>query len=147
MGRDARYKFLILIFKLYIIEIHFLSFDDVLIPGTGGCGRRTQLNCSGDGFIRVSGVKVPETRYSWYNSSVNLVECRQLCLTNCSCTAYANLDIRNGGSGCLLWFTDLMDIRYLTDSGQDIFVRVAASEIGMKYPQALKTAKTCFFFF
>lgn len=108
------------------------------VPGSGGCVRRNQLNCSGDEFIMVSGVKVPETKRSWYNYSINLEECKGLCLTNCSCTAYANLDITNGGSGCLLWFNDLNDIRYITNSGQDIYVRVSASEIGMKYSQSLK---------
>ncbi|XVF04087.1 hypothetical protein REPUB_Repub05bG0051400 [Reevesia pubescens] len=98
------------------------------IPGTGGCVRRTQLNCSGDGFVKVSAVKAPETKNSWYNQSINLEECKNFCLANCSCTGYANLDIRNGGSGCLLWFNDLIDIRYITDSGQDIYVKVAASE-------------------
>ncbi|XWS09907.1 hypothetical protein CRYUN_Cryun39dG0030000 [Craigia yunnanensis] len=98
------------------------------VPGSGGCVRKTQLNCSGDGFIKVPNVKVPETKHSWYNYSINLEECKNLCLANCSCTAYANLNITNGGTGCLLWFTDLIDIRYITDSGQDIYVKVAASE-------------------
>ncbi|KAE8674446.1 Serine/threonine kinase [Hibiscus syriacus] len=99
-------------------------------PGTGGCVRKTQLNCSGDyGFIQVSAVKVPETKHSWYNYSLNLEECKNICLANCSCTAYANLNITNGGSGCLLWFNDLIDTRYITDSGQDIYVKVAASEL------------------
>ncbi|XP_022717013.1 G-type lectin S-receptor-like serine/threonine-protein kinase At4g27290 [Durio zibethinus] len=109
------------------------------IPGTGGCVRKTQLNCSGDGFIQVSAVKVPETKHSWYSYSINLEGCKNLCLANCSCTAYANLDITNGGSGCLLWFTDLIDIRYITDSGQDIYVKVAASELDQNKSTTNKT--------
>ncbi|KAK8706113.1 hypothetical protein V6N13_049690 [Hibiscus sabdariffa] len=35
----------------------------------------------------------------------------------------------NGGSGCLLWFTDLIDMRYITNSGQVIYAKVAASEL------------------
>ncbi|XVF28287.1 hypothetical protein REPUB_Repub15cG0017000 [Reevesia pubescens] len=61
---------------------------------------------------------------------MNIKECRQLCLSNCSCTAYANSDIR-GGSGCLLWFGDLMDMRDLEQGGQDLYIRLAASEIGL----------------
>ncbi|KAK1578715.1 hypothetical protein Q3G72_032604 [Acer saccharum] len=38
-------------------------------------------------------------------------------------------DIRKGGSGCLLWFNDLIDIRHI-EGGQDLYVRVAASELG-----------------
>ncbi|EOY12716.1 S-locus lectin protein kinase family protein, putative [Theobroma cacao] len=51
------------------------------------------------------------------------------CLRKTRLNCYANLDIRNGGSGCLLWFTDLIDMRYITDSAQDIYVKVAASEL------------------
>ncbi|KAH7544248.1 hypothetical protein JRO89_XS15G0135800 [Xanthoceras sorbifolium] len=43
--------------------------------------------------------------------------------------AYATLDIRERGSGCLLWSTDLIDIRDLIKGGQDLYVRVAASEL------------------
>ncbi|KAM4133717.1 hypothetical protein ACJW30_01G352100 [Castanea mollissima] len=46
------------------------------------------------------------------------------------CKAYANLDIRNGGSGCLLWPTDLVDIVVLQVGGQDIYIRQAASKLG-----------------
>ncbi|WOH05167.1 hypothetical protein DCAR_0624581 [Daucus carota subsp. sativus] len=35
-----------------------------------------------------------------------------------------------GGSGCLLWFEELMDISSYTDEGQDIYVRMPASELG-----------------
>ncbi|KAE8667300.1 Serine/threonine kinase [Hibiscus syriacus] len=99
------------------------------VPGSGGCGRNIQLNCSSVGYIRVPNVKVPETKHSWYNYSMNLHECKNLCSSNCSCTGYANLDITKGGSGCLLWFTDLIDMRYISDSGQDIYIKVSASEI------------------
>jgi hypothetical protein len=52
-------------------------------------------------------------------------------LEKCNCTAYSNLDIRNGGSGCLLWFGDLVDIRVLDDNEQEIYIRMAESELGM----------------
>ncbi|KAI7738790.1 hypothetical protein M8C21_021087 [Ambrosia artemisiifolia] len=47
---------------------------------------------------------------------------------NCNCTAYANLDISNGGSGCLLWFDELIDIRDY-DTDHNIYIRTAASEL------------------
>ena len=53
-----------------------------------------------------------------------------MCLRNCSCTAYANSDIRDGGSGCLLWFGDLNDIREYTENGQDFYIRMAEEELG-----------------
>ncbi|GAB4841100.1 hypothetical protein Ancab_039673 [Ancistrocladus abbreviatus] len=98
---------------------------------TDGCMRRTLLDCrNGDGFIKYSHVKVPNTMQSWFNSSMTLVECEKLCLHNCSCSAYSNTDVRAGGSGCLLWFGDLIDIRVFDSDGVDLYVRVASSEIG-----------------
>ena len=52
-----------------------------------------------------------------------------MCLKNCSCTAYATLDVRGGGSGCILWFEELIDIREFNENGQDIYIRMAASEL------------------
>ncbi|CAN1775112.1 G-type lectin S-receptor-like serine/threonine-protein kinase At4g27290 [Linum perenne] len=96
-----------------------------------GCIRRTPLGCNrNDGFLKYSGIKVPDTSSSSYTRSISLAECQGLCMENCSCTAYASLDIRNGGSGCLRWFGDLIDIRGLAEGGQDLYVKVAASELG-----------------
>ncbi|KAI5571707.1 hypothetical protein POPTR_011G126251v4 [Populus trichocarpa] len=61
---------------------------------------------------------------------MNLEECKYMCLKNCSCTAYSNLDIRDGGSGCLLWFGDLVVTRVFSQNEQDIYIRMAASELG-----------------
>ncbi|XVF04254.1 hypothetical protein REPUB_Repub05bG0066800 [Reevesia pubescens] len=95
-----------------------------------GCIRRTPLVCNnGDDFLKHSGLKLPDTSNSKVNKTMNIKECRQLCLSDCSCTAYANSDIREGGSGCLLWFGDLMDMRDLETGGQDLYIRLAASEI------------------
>ncbi|KAJ9554439.1 hypothetical protein OSB04_018484 [Centaurea solstitialis] len=102
---------------------------------SSGCQRKKPLNCgSGDGFQKISGVKLPDTQRSWYNLSMTLGECEMACRENCNCTAYANIDIRNGGSGCLLWFDELMDIREY-DVNQDIYIRLAASELAKIYKQ------------
>ncbi|CAN0839985.1 G-type lectin S-receptor-like serine/threonine-protein kinase SD1-1 [Linum grandiflorum] len=58
---------------------------------------------------------------------MGLLSILESCVRNCSCTAYANLDTRNGGSGCLIWFTVLLDIRALYDYDQDLYIRMAAS--------------------
>ncbi|KAG7970906.1 hypothetical protein I3843_07G109300 [Carya illinoinensis] len=79
-----------------------------------GCVRITQLSCQDKdkhGFIKFVGLKLPETTNSWVNESMNLEECRTKCLSNCSCMAYTNSDIRGRGSGCTLWYGDLLDIR------------------------------------
>ncbi|PWA61907.1 S-locus glycoprotein domain-containing protein [Artemisia annua] len=100
---------------------------------TGGCVRRIPLDCKNgtDGFIKYSNVKLPDTQTSWFNNTMSLTECKAICLQNCTCMAYANTDIRGEGSGCLLWFNDLLDIRACSNSkgGQDIFVRMASSEL------------------
>ncbi|PON81470.1 S-receptor-like serine/threonine-protein kinase [Trema orientale] len=99
-----------------------------------GCKRKNPLNCKyGEGFRLYSGIKLPDTSLSWYNVAMNLEECEQECLKNCSCTAYSNLDIRDGGSGCIHWFKELIDIRQYADSGQDIYIRMAASELAAAY--------------
>ncbi|XP_063941896.1 G-type lectin S-receptor-like serine/threonine-protein kinase At4g27290 isoform X2 [Daucus carota subsp. sativus] len=98
--------------------------------GSSGCVRREKINCSSDAiFMKYSGVKLPDTRHSWYDMKTNLAECGRLCLQNCSCTAYANADIRRGGSGCILWFNDLIDMMGYTEDGQDIYVKMPASKL------------------
>ncbi|KAK1359441.1 Receptor-like serine/threonine-protein kinase [Heracleum sosnowskyi] len=95
-----------------------------------GCLRNVQVECgNGDGFLKYSGVKLPDTRWSWYNTSMSLFECEAKCRKDCNCTAYSNMDIRNGGSGCLLWFGGLNDIRGYSEDGEDLYVRMAASEL------------------
>uniref|UniRef100_M1BNV8 Receptor-like serine/threonine-protein kinase n=1 Tax=Solanum tuberosum TaxID=4113 RepID=M1BNV8_SOLTU len=98
---------------------------------SGGCVRKTELNClQGHRFLKYSHIKLPDTRNSWSDVTMTLEECKNTCSKNCSCMAYANPDIRNGGSGCLLWFEDLLDIKVVSDEGQDIYIRMAASEPG-----------------
>ncbi|KAL4619363.1 hypothetical protein ACB092_06G073800 [Castanea dentata] len=63
-----------------------------------------------------TGLKLPDTSSSWFDKTISLKECEELCLKNCSCATYGNLDIRKGGSGCLLWL-------------EDLYVRLAASEL------------------
>ncbi|KAB1215250.1 hypothetical protein CJ030_MR4G004189 [Morella rubra] len=96
-----------------------------------GCFRRTPLECNGgDGFLESSGMKLPDTSSSWFNKTMSLEECKGLCLENCSCTAYSSLDIRGNGSGCLLWFGILTDMKVYSQGGQNLYIRIASSEIG-----------------
>ncbi|KAL5078196.1 hypothetical protein RYX36_017180 [Vicia faba] len=109
-----------------------------------GCVRKTHLNClRGDGFLKYTNMKLPDTSSSWFDKSMSLEECNTACLKNCSCTAYANLDIRYGGSGCILWFDNIVDMRIHPDQGQDIYIRLASSEFDYKKKKRnLKRAKT-----
>ncbi|KAL5700182.1 hypothetical protein ACHQM5_025661 [Ranunculus cassubicifolius] len=101
-----------------------------------GCEREISVNCSsGEGFRKYTDLKLPDTKASWANASMNLEDCKINCLKNCSCMAYSNSDIRGGGSGCIMWFADLIDIRQLSDAGEDLYVRMVASELGsVQYP-------------
>ncbi|GLT83434.1 hypothetical protein SLE2022_017240 [Rubroshorea leprosula] len=99
------------------------------IDWSGGCTRRTPLHCDSDadGFLKQTGLKLPDTASSWFNRSMGIKECEEMCLRNCSCTAYASLDIRDG-CGCLLWLRDLIDIVEYTEGGQDLYIRIATSD-------------------
>lgn len=93
-----------------------------------GCTRSVSWNCSIDnGFRKYSNVKLPDTRNSSYSTTMTLDECKEKCLKNCSCVAYANLDVTLGGIGCLLWFNPLVDVRVLSGVGQDLYVRITSS--------------------
>ncbi|KAL1567052.1 G-type lectin S-receptor-like serine/threonine-protein kinase0 [Salvia divinorum] len=99
---------------------------------SGGCARIRPLNCeSGDGFVEVKGVKHPDMLTYWLNTSMSLDDCKAECLRKCDCSACANPYITNGGSGCLMWFGDLLDTRELpaAHSTQNIYIRVPLSQL------------------
>ena len=97
---------------------------------TSGCRRSRALDCgSGEGFIKFPSMKLPDTQNAVYASSMSLHECEVACKNNCSCTAYANPNNTRRGVGCLQWFGDLIDVRIYTLNGQDLYVRLAASEL------------------
>lgn len=100
---------------------------------SSGCVKKKPLNCpKGEGFKKLKGVKVPDMLSYYVNRSMSLDECRTKCLKSCTCTAYTNADIVGKGSGCLLWYGDLLDIRKLIQSSrnQNVFIRVMASDLG-----------------
>ncbi|KAL8237822.1 hypothetical protein R6Q59_018903 [Mikania micrantha] len=95
-----------------------------------GCQHAIPLDCNpGEGFNRYSNLKLPDTQWSWYNQTMTLVDCEKMCKRNCSCTAYTNSNISGAGSGCLLWFGDLIDIRTMAENGDTLYIRLAASEL------------------
>ncbi|KAJ4792255.1 Serine/threonine-protein kinase [Rhynchospora pubera] len=102
-----------------------------------GCVRKTELDCAngGVGFNLVKGVKLPDTHNVTVDMTIDLDKCREKCLANCSCLAYSGADIRNGGSGCIMWADDLIDTRFI-DGGQDIYIKVAQPDIA--YTRALQ---------
>ncbi|VAH64865.1 unnamed protein product [Triticum turgidum subsp. durum] len=108
-----------------------------LRDGRDGCVRATPLDCRNgtDGFVTLRHAKVPDTVRSLVDMSLSLEQCRQACLRNCSCTAYASgnvsADRRADGSGCVMWSAGLTDLRVYPDFGQELFVRLAAADLGI----------------
>ncbi|KAK3032638.1 hypothetical protein RJ639_036598 [Escallonia herrerae] len=96
----------------------------------GGCFRANPLDCpKGEEFIELTGMRTPDLLQFWMKASMSLEECRLECLNNCTCTAYASAS--GAGSGCLLWFGDLIDIRKLKEYGnQKLYIRAAAMDQG-----------------
>ncbi|KAI5010018.1 hypothetical protein ZWY2020_012155 [Hordeum vulgare] len=102
---------------------------------SNGCRRNMVLDCGNgisgttDGFVVIDGVKLPDTHNVSVDASITLEECRVRCLANCSCLAYAPLDLKGGGAGtgCIIWTEDLMDLRYV-DGGQILYLRSTKSE-------------------
>ena len=100
--------------------------------GSSGCVRKQRVSTckSGEGFIKLASVKVPDTSIAHVDMSLSLKQCEQECLRNCSCTAYTSADESEEGIGCLTWHGDLVDIRTFTNEGQDLYIRVDSIVLG-----------------
>ncbi|KAM7525163.1 hypothetical protein LguiA_015065 [Lonicera macranthoides] len=108
---------------------------------SGGCVRRTELECERrngssieeegveeDGFLKVEGVKLPD--YVDWIGSEDLEDCKTKCLRNCSCTAYACVS----GINCMIWSGDLVDVEQFEDGRNNLYIRLAHSELAILYP-------------
>ncbi|KAK9092215.1 hypothetical protein Syun_027126 [Stephania yunnanensis] len=111
-------------------------WDWYLIDGSLGCVRKREFLCGeGDGFLKLEKVKLPYASNARLDMSLGIKECEMECRNNCSCTGYASAYVN--GSGCLVWFGDLIDIREFTDGAQKFFLRVDAIELenSMRSPE------------
>ncbi|CAI9087675.1 OLC1v1021810C1 [Oldenlandia corymbosa var. corymbosa] len=104
-----------------------------LRDGKSGCTRKYGEQICGNSnadvkFIKLTSVKVPDIRNAAVNNILGLEECEELCSSNCSCSAYASANTSNGGSGCITWHGDLRDMRRFSNGGQEVYVKVRASE-------------------
>ncbi|KAI4296576.1 hypothetical protein L6164_036525 [Bauhinia variegata] len=99
-----------------------------------GCVRRAPLQCErvqdggevgkSDGFLKLEKTKVPDfAELSTFAVSEDI--CRNQCLLNCSCKAYAY----DAGIGCMTWNGDLVDIQRFTEGGADLYIKLAYSEL------------------
>ncbi|KAM0951474.1 putative protein kinase RLK-Pelle-DLSV family [Dioscorea sansibarensis] len=106
--------------------------DWPLMDATSGCERLTALDCQNrsDGFMTVTLAALPETSNAILYANISLNECRARCLKNCPCTAYAAANISGQGIGCVIWVTELIDMRMSSShAAQDVFVRLAAADL------------------
>ena len=87
------------------------------VNGTGGEASKM------DGFLKQKMMKVPDFA-DW--SAAHEDDCRQQCLQNCSCIAYAY----DTGTGCMSWTRSLIDTLQFSSGGVDLYIRVAYSELG-----------------
>uniref|UniRef100_A0A0D9W4V5 non-specific serine/threonine protein kinase n=1 Tax=Leersia perrieri TaxID=77586 RepID=A0A0D9W4V5_9ORYZ len=106
---------------------------------TGGCSRDSPLDCisnrstgSTDMFYPMPCVRLPQSSHSMRNAA-SASECAQVCLSDCTCTAYFF-----GSAGCSVWQKELLNIRQqqcsaATDTnGETLYVRLAAKELQVK---------------
>ncbi|KAM5577688.1 hypothetical protein ABKV19_008168 [Rosa sericea] len=102
-----------------------------LRDGSGGCVRKKGVSVckNGEGFVKVSLVKAPDSSTARVNLTLGLKECEEECLRNCSCMAYSSAGDPQGGNGCVTWYEDLMDTRTYTNVNQDLYVRVDSIEL------------------
>ncbi|XP_017976001.1 PREDICTED: G-type lectin S-receptor-like serine/threonine-protein kinase At1g11330 [Theobroma cacao] len=96
-----------------------------------GCVRSKPLQCertnngskpSKDGFLKLEKMKVPDFA-EWSPTLED--KCKEQCLNNCSCVAYAY----DAGIGCMSWSENLIDMQKLSTGGLDLYVRLEHSEL------------------
>ncbi|PWA59864.1 EGF-like domain-containing protein [Artemisia annua] len=95
---------------------------------SAGCKRGHELNCGhGDGFVKYNALKLPDNPIVWANYTNH--DCESECLKNCSCMAYANVNVYGNGSSCIVWIGDLVDLKNYPSGRQQIYVRMAHAEL------------------
>nr|QCF41183.1 G-type lectin S-receptor-like serine/threonine-protein kinase [Lens culinaris] len=99
---------------------------------SGGCMRKTRLQCESsdrsngvkDRFRPILNMALPKHAQSV--RSENAEECRSICLSNCSCSAYSY-----DSNGCSVWIKDLLNLQQFSSddsSGKTLYLKLAASE-------------------
>ncbi|XP_076959381.1 G-type lectin S-receptor-like serine/threonine-protein kinase At1g61370 [Bidens hawaiensis] len=103
---------------------------------TRGCVRRSELLCEKnktslasskskpDKFWVLRGIKLPD--HYQYFQYMDTDECRQWCLGNCSCKAYAYVL----GINCMVWTEELIDIQQFSYGGENLFLRLSYADSG-----------------
>uniref|UniRef100_A0A0D9W4V9 Receptor-like serine/threonine-protein kinase n=1 Tax=Leersia perrieri TaxID=77586 RepID=A0A0D9W4V9_9ORYZ len=101
---------------------------------TGGCVRNTPLDCGinkntsrQDRFFPMQCVGLPNNGHR-IEDATSAGECAQVCLNNCTCTAYSY-----GNNGCSVWNGELINVKQLqcgnNTDGATLYLRLAAEEV------------------
>jgi len=102
----------------------------------GGCMRNTQLECSRnkttkeltDQFFPIPSVSRLPDNANAMEAVASAQECMNVCLSNCSCTAYSY-----STGGCSIWKGELLNVKQhngTTDTnGEILYLRLAAEEV------------------
>ncbi|XP_014753204.1 G-type lectin S-receptor-like serine/threonine-protein kinase At2g19130 [Brachypodium distachyon] len=113
------------------------SEDWELDDRTSGCSRNTQLDCirtksttrTTDKFYPVPCVSLPQNPTE-VKPGTNTSQCSQICLNNCSCTAYSFSD-----NECSMWHNELLNVRQLqcsgstNSNGETLYLRLSAKDV------------------
>ncbi|KAK6917402.1 PAN/Apple domain [Dillenia turbinata] len=105
--------------------------------GSGGCVRNNNVSTcqNGEGFVKVAGVIIPDTSMGQIKTDLSSKKCKQECLKNCACDAYAATTTNGDGSEesvCFTWFGELMDIRPAPVEGINLYIRVDSIDFARK---------------
>ncbi|GMY39823.1 G-type lectin S-receptor-like serine/threonine-protein kinase At4g03230 [Fagus crenata] len=92
-----------------------------------GCVRNSIFCGDNDTFLSLKMMVVGEKPNQ--NPAVkNEMDCRKVCLTNCDCKSYSYESY--GQRPCWIWKQDLVNLQEEHPDGNNLFVRVAISDIG-----------------
>ncbi|XP_077244229.1 G-type lectin S-receptor-like serine/threonine-protein kinase At4g27290 isoform X4 [Tasmannia lanceolata] len=93
---------------------------------SSGCTIKTLYRCDQeDGFLVLKRMNVPSTEVLHYSTAE---ECRNLCLVNCGCKAYA---FTASGGACRILEAELRDVREEAEDYEawDLYIRVGKSQL------------------
>ncbi|XP_062188405.1 G-type lectin S-receptor-like serine/threonine-protein kinase At2g19130 isoform X2 [Phragmites australis] len=98
-----------------------------------GCVRQIDIQCvdankprdkkEDDAFLKITNIEISRNPIPLKVRTME--ECRSICLSNCTCTAYAH------EHDCNIWNGELRDLKQLSDGntdGFDIYIRLSASD-------------------
>jgi hypothetical protein len=89
----------------------------------------------------VKGMKLPDAAGATLHAGITLDQCKQKCLSDCSCRAYAAANVGGGVSrDCVIWDVDLLDMRQFPTVLQDATPQVLTTFTPISFDFSLNSA-------